>query len=594
MKPVGIRTGRLVLLGLTLLLTACGGGEEPSLVEEALLLQPAVQKLSIAPGGTATLRVNVERLGRLTGAVVVSAEGGPAGMALTESIILSANETDGTLQLKATSRAEVGTKGRMLLSAWSGNELYHSSVDVEVVAPFSTSSVESVFIPQSQAVSVQVNLKRTAGFKEPVRLGPSPELPAGMQVSPPVPVTLVGDATAVSFELRPSFDTPPGPQRITFVATWGDITTTTLLTVNVGAGPSFWDDSFGNFGMLQLPEPRNFSSAVAQPDGRIVMATGLGTSSIWVYRLQANGTVDTTFGNQGVTEFLMTEYHSDPKVLLQPDGKVLMVTIYQGTVWLHRLNTDGSLDTAFGTQGRVTAAMSSYAFTADLGLQEDGRILVATVTGAAVECIRFTATGQVDETYGSLGRATLNAQPSNGYLANSDIRLRVDALGATVVSGTYGGSDVGRVFLGRLTSQGQKQTTFGINGVATLSVAPHFYLQGIDRAPNGWVVIGHVAVDNKAPGEHRILRIAEDGNAYGLQWSATLPSTEPWSEVTALSDGRVLALVNSQLKRWSAGGQLDANFQVNYAYGSRLFPLPGDGVLVGAYQTVRKLKPPAP
>jgi uncharacterized delta-60 repeat protein len=303
--------------------------------------------------------------------------------------------------------------------------------------------------------------------------------------------------------------------------------------------------------------------------------------------------VDTSFGNQGVTELVLAEYHSEPKVLLQPDGKVLVATINQGNVVLYRLNAEGTPDTSFGTQGRVTAAMSSYAYVADLGLQEDGRILVATVTGVAVECIRFSSSGQVDETYGSLGRATLNSN-TNYTLSISDLRLRVDSLGATVVTGTYGGSDVGKVFLGRLTSQGQKHMNFGINGIATLSVAPHFYLQSIDRAPTGWVAIGHVAVDNKAPGEHRILRIFENGEAYGLQWSATLPSTEPWAEITALSDGRVLAMVNGQFKRWSSNGQLDPNFQVNYANGNRLFPLPGDAVLTGAYLTVRKLKPPAP
>ncbi len=590
MKPVGIRTGRLVLLGLTLLLTSCGG-EEPSLQEEALLLQPTVQRIQIAPGGTANLPMKVERLGRLTGAVVVTAEGGPAGMGTTEPIILSASETEGTLLLRASSQAEAGTRGRMLLSAWSGNELYHSSVDVDVVAPFSISAASAVTVDQSKSVSVMVNLKRTAGFREPVRIAPSTELPTGLSVTPG-PVVLTGDLTGAQFEIRASFDAATTAHPISFFATWGDITTSTLITVNVNPGPNFWDDTFGNFGFVVLPDPRSVSSVAVQPDGRIVMAAGYGTSAMWLYRLMPNGSVDTTFGQQGVIEFGLTEYHSDPKVRLQPDGKVLVLTLYQGKVLLYRFLTDGSQDTSFGDLGRVTADLSTHGHVGDFAVQEDGRILVAAITGNAVECVRFHPNGQLDTNYGTSGRASLNGTFG---LSFGGFRLRVDSSGATVVSGTYGTSEVGKVYLSRVTSQGQFETSFGTNGVATINVAPYFYIQSTARAQDGWVVSGHIGVDNKAPGEHRILRIFENGVSYGLQWSASVASsTDTASEVAALSDGRVLLMANGHLKRWLASGQPDTNFQVNSIHGNRLFPMSGDAVLVGQYLALRKLKPPAP
>ena len=592
MKSVGIRTGQLVLLELALILTACGGGE-PSLQEEALRLQPTVQRLSIAPGGTATLAVKVERLGRLSGAVVVTAEGGPAGLSSVEPLILSETETEGTLLLKASAQAETGARGRMLLSAWSGNELYHSSVDVDVIAPFSISTpVSAVSVGQAQSVSMVVNLKRTAGFKEPVRIAPSPELPTGISVSPG-PILLQGEVTTASFQIHTSFDAvAASAHRITFFATWGDIVATTVLTVNINPGPSFWDESFGSFGSVQLPEPRYISWAVVQPDGRLLLATGYGTSSIWVYRLMPNGSVDTTFGQQGVVEFGLTEYHSNPRVLLQPDGKVLVLTFYQGRVLLYRLQADGSQDTAFGNLGQATANLASYGHVGDMALQEDGRILVAAITGTDVECVRFSSTGQLDDTYGTSGRATLH---SSTGLSFGDIRLRVDSLGATVVFGSSGNSDIGKVFLGRLTSQGQKHTPFGINGVASISVAPYFHLQSIARVPDGgWVVSGHVGVDNKVPGEHRLLRLYEDTAATGQLWTATLASKEFTSQVAVLSDGRVLAMMNGQIKRWLANGQPDSTFQVNSTFGNQLIPLPGDAVLVGQYTVLRKLRPPTP
>lgn len=85
-------------------------------------------------------------------------------------------------------------------------------------------------------------------------------------------------------------------------------------------------------------------------------------SSFVVVRYNADGGLDTTFGNGGeaVTN-LNDPYAVATGVALQADGRIVVSgsttngsPIYTPTFALLRYNTDGSLDNSFGTGGKVT------------------------------------------------------------------------------------------------------------------------------------------------------------------------------------------------------------------------------------------------
>jgi uncharacterized delta-60 repeat protein len=159
------------------------------------------------------------------------------------------------------------------------------------------------------------------------------------------------------------------------------------------------DKSFGSGGLA----PTGFAgdsisgTAVAiQPDGKIIW---VGTQSnpnfppgstfeLAVARFSPNGTLDTTFGAGGKAS---PEFFSPPllaaqefanAVLVQPDGKILVAgsarqgqnrfAPTQGAI--ARFNPNGSLDTGFGTGGKVLSA-SHGAITA-LGLDATGDTFV--------------------------------------------------------------------------------------------------------------------------------------------------------------------------------------------------------------------------
>jgi uncharacterized delta-60 repeat protein len=151
-----------------------------------------------------------------------------------------------------------------------------------------------------------------------------------------------------------------------------------------------------------------------QPDGKIVTA-GSGVS---VQRLHPDGRIDVSFGNSFGTvrlnDLLSLWFSSSPAIALTADGKLLVAfSLYRrGSLEtdfaLVRLNTDGSPDTSFGTNGMTIADVATNDHVKELLVQPDGKILLAGYAGAdspatgvilraSVALLRFNADGTIDE-----------------------------------------------------------------------------------------------------------------------------------------------------------------------------------------------------
>jgi uncharacterized delta-60 repeat protein len=107
---------------------------------------------------------------------------------------------------------------------------------------------------------------------------------------------------------------------------------------------------------INLFNGNDIAKAIAlQPDGKIVLG-GKGMHAL--VRLTSSGALDPSFGTGGkvLTDFGITSHiHA---VAIQSDGKILAVgetysSTDGGTVALARYNADGSLDTSFGTGGKL-------------------------------------------------------------------------------------------------------------------------------------------------------------------------------------------------------------------------------------------------
>jgi uncharacterized delta-60 repeat protein len=175
----------------------------------------------------------------------------------------------------------------------------------------------------------------------------------------------------------------------------------------------------------------DFALAVAvQPaDNKILAAgsTGLaGQGTIAIVRYNTDGTPDTAFGTAGIVRTTLPSLASSAQAIaVQPDGKILVAaltfaavsgtTATTGIALLRYKNTDGTLDTAFGTGGIVTAAIGSgtTSDTCALALQGDGKIVVAGASPSGdVILYRYDGTGAPDTsgfgTNGTGGKTVTN------------------------------------------------------------------------------------------------------------------------------------------------------------------------------------------
>ncbi len=189
-------------------------------------------------------------------------------------------------------------------------------------------------------------------------------------------------------------------------------------SVVVGGGDNFalarltsvgrLDSSFGTNGTGQVTHGRGSAvKLVERTDGSLWMMGnieltadgGSGTGSFYMKQVlvSANGVPVAGFGQNGVRTDLVPEYGALRGAALQADGKLLVYFTYVTQGRLLRLNTDGSLDPSFGTNGvrtlDITIPLFETGFTFGNQLAIDGN--TAWVTDINVVKISPTVTRQL-------------------------------------------------------------------------------------------------------------------------------------------------------------------------------------------------------
>lgn len=237
------------------------------------------------------------------------------------------------------------------------------------------------------------------------------------------------------------------------------------------------DPSFGTGGIAEPALPglvETFPAAIAlDGDGRIVVAATSGSAlrSMTVFRLDAGGALDATFGTAGVTTIDPSGdgtggYSAD--LALQPDGKpVVLGGTYaadQQTVVL-RLTAAGVPDPGFGAGGIVRTNVGAAQEDAlAVALQPDGGIVAAGNALAGdrhARLVRYGPTGVPDATFGTGGIAALTlpgGSSAEAVVVQPDGKITIAGAGAV------------DFVLARFTAGGVLDATFGTGGVVTTNV----------------------------------------------------------------------------------------------------------------------------
>jgi uncharacterized delta-60 repeat protein len=329
------------------------------------------------------------------------------------------------------------------------------------------------------------------------------------------------------------------------------------------------------------------------------------------------GDLDPSFGSGGVVTISLQGLDRAHSLALQADGKIVAggfsdnSSTNSGMLALVRYNPDGSLDTSFGTGGKVLMnAGSSASFDAtSIVIQPDGRIDVGDDIG---DVIRFLANGTLDTSFDGAGFAgpgianaiggnvtnlllqpdgkilVAGATPQGDQRVDTVVRLNADgsadnSFQTISISASYPGSDgtprlglepdgsivvlvgldAGSAILGRYNPDGSPDLAFGSGGRIFVSTPDFQPVTALALQPDSRILTGGTAMEGPNDFDAFLLsRFNVDGNldvTLGGDGRVTSPIINPQSTASPVSlllqpDDRILAAGNVKFMNTSVPG----------------------------------------
>ena len=341
-----------------------------------------------------------------------------------------------------------------------------------------------------------------------------------------------------------------------------------------------------------------------QSNNKIILAGTIrvnGTNDFALVRYNSDGSLDTSFGGNGLvtTDFIGKDNNAS-SVMVQNDGKILLAgdSTVNGTqdFALVRYNSDGSLDSSFGSNGLVTTDFNgkSADYASDLVLQTDGKILVAGTAGELnyylgmtyvvnnFAVVRYNNDGSLDSSFGAGGIVTLDSSGDDHFRS---VTLQTD--GKILVAGR---SDYDPI-LARLNNDGSLDSSFGSGG----AVITHFektiggldvivYIYSVALQADGKILVGGLSLEGANgynfpdSADFTLLRYNVDGSldttfsGDGKVVTDFKGRDDYCFFVEVQANGKILlsgdSHGNSALARYNSDGSLDTSFG-------------GDGLVVG-------------
>jgi uncharacterized delta-60 repeat protein len=199
------------------------------------------------------------------------------------------------------------------------------------------------------------------------------------------------------------------------------------------SGNSFNSIGYSNTGVIRYkqngkPEGTRiindvFANVVlVQPDNKIVLGGAVAVGSVAVFdvwRLNSDGTTDSTFGNGGSQKIPFNNGSVICYAMtIQPNGKILIggstdVNGSYSNLVMARLNTDGSLDNSFGVGGKFSKTLSFRSLSCQkILVQPNGNIIAAGQYDTIINfeffhhymyALRLTNRGAIDSSFGKNG-----------------------------------------------------------------------------------------------------------------------------------------------------------------------------------------------
>jgi uncharacterized delta-60 repeat protein len=390
------------------------------------------------------------------------------------------------------------------------------------------------------------------------------------------------------------------------------------------------DSSFGTNGVVTTTSAWVESiSLLIQPDNKIVTTQNyrfdVPDRNFSTNRYNTSGTLDTSFDSDGIVT--TGEFAGNSKLsafAVQPDGKIVAagyssVSTYPSYTFdfaVVRYNANGTLDTSFDGDGKVTTMVGKYRFSRaySVATQSDGKIVVAGTanngdgTGNGFAVVRYNQDGSLDSSFDGDGKIIVPSGVADSVLIQPD--------GKIVAAGTASGRTTDNQTIIRFNSDGSLDNTFGNNGVLIETDWKIKDIVSLAIQSDGKLVTLGTSYTNVSIGISNIgfaiARYNSNGttdNTFGFQ-GKVITSFESSGQVTSLKiqpDGKIIAGGTSNYEatdadtientkpvfiifRYNADGSLDNTFDYDgkvitqfdgWAYAKSL-AIQSDGKIVAA------------
>ncbi len=366
------------------------------------------------------------------------------------------------------------------------------------------------------------------------------------------------------------------------------------------------DITFGGTGTVTTDVGTGYDvgrAVTIQADGKIVVAGTAHNANddFAVVRYNIDGTLDTTFGGTGKVSTAIGPSHDyGQSVTMQSNGKILVAGYsYNGLnndFALVRYNSDGSLDTSFSTDGKLTTPINLSADQAySVTVQSNGKILVAGNSSNGLNTdfalVRYNSDGSLDASFSGDGKLTtdfnLNFDDSYSVAIQSDGKILVGGSSWVGLNQDFS--------IARYNTDGSLDLSFGGDGKVTTDIGSGVdYARSIAIQADGKILLSGSSY-NGSNFDIAIVRYNTNGtldtsfgNSSGMITTSVGSGDDYGEDIIVQTDGSILVAGYTDngsnqdfvLTKYNSDGTLNTSFSLDYGLDGTLSYTEGGAAVI--------------
>jgi uncharacterized delta-60 repeat protein len=353
------------------------------------------------------------------------------------------------------------------------------------------------------------------------------------------------------------------------------------------AQPGSLDTSFGNSGIALTSANGLLNKIALQSDGKIIGAGAGNFDSqppFLIIRYNHDGSVDSSFGNNGIggSGIQLSEVLS---LAILPNDAIIALGRVSAYVNVTKFKKDGTVDSSFGNNGTVLTIAGAFDIPTDVVMQTDKKIVVGgyilneSNEARQLFLIRYMPDGSLDDSFGDNGIVILGE--INGDKSLSTVNALALQPNGQILASVY--LTKGAVY--RFNTDGSQDKTFGINGTAYFqtkdNAVVNFQAYGLAVQPDGRIIGGGSSTKSGGNPLHYMAVARLNGNGTidstfgtnGLQYVLFENNPSEGTGILLQKDGKLIVTgrtylenqtySNLALARFSSFGLPDSSFGNN-------------------------------